>query len=101
METNSQSLLTFLMNGAWQAALIASAAALCDWLLRSAPARRRHKVWVAALALSLGLPVVTSSHLLKGAFFGARPRKQTVVNQAADAPALLSEGIVQGNALDA
>src|SRR5215475_12002040 len=101
METSSQSLLTFLMNGAWQVALIASAAALCDWLLRSAPARRRHKMWVAALALSLGLPVVSSSHLLNGAFWGARHRRQAVVNLAADAPALLSEGIARGIALDA
>lgn len=59
METSSQLLLSFLLNACWQVALITGAAAFCDWLLRGTAARYRHWLWVAALALSLSLPVLT------------------------------------------
>jgi beta-lactamase regulating signal transducer with metallopeptidase domain/biotin carboxyl carrier protein len=101
METSSASLLAFLMNGAWQLALIASAAAFCDWLLRDAPARRRHRLWVAALALSLCLPVLTSSRLLKETFSQRRPRPQAVENYTDAVPAPLSQEIDREISLDA
>jgi beta-lactamase regulating signal transducer with metallopeptidase domain/uncharacterized membrane protein YkoI len=63
MTTLSQLLLTFLSNAGWQAALIAAAAAACAWLLRDASARYKHLLWVAALALSVGLPALTSLQL--------------------------------------
>lgn len=60
MKTISEFLLTFLLNAFWQIALIAAAVALGDWLLRRTLVRYRHFLWVAALGLSLVLPLVTS-----------------------------------------
>jgi len=59
MKTSSQFLLTFLLNAAWQIVLITVVASLCAWLLRETSARYQHRLWVAALLLSLGLPVFT------------------------------------------
>jgi TonB family protein len=60
MKTTSELLLTFLLNAFWQIALVAAAAALGDWLLRRTVVRYRHFLWVAALGLSLVLPLVTA-----------------------------------------
>ena len=60
MKTTSEFLLTFLLNAFWQIALIAAAAAFGDWLLRRTVVRYRHLLWVAALGLSLVLPLITS-----------------------------------------
>jgi TonB family protein len=60
MKTISELLLTFLLNAFWQIALIAAVAAFGDWLLRRTLVRYRHFLWVAALGLSLVLPLVTS-----------------------------------------
>jgi beta-lactamase regulating signal transducer with metallopeptidase domain/uncharacterized membrane protein YkoI len=79
MRIISQLLLTFLLNACWQIALVAAVASLCTWLLRKAPARQRHLVWVAALVISLGLPVLTTSQLLSRAFFSAPATQQTVI----------------------
>ncbi|HEX8458623.1 MAG TPA: M56 family metallopeptidase [Pyrinomonadaceae bacterium] len=57
MERISEVALTFLLNAAWQVALVALAAACGARLLRDASARYRHAVWVAALLLSVALPV--------------------------------------------
>jgi len=54
-----QAVLTFLLNGVWQIAAIALFAVLGNYLLRSVT-RYRHIVWVAALALSLLLPLISS-----------------------------------------
>ncbi|MCA1815335.1 MAG: M56 family metallopeptidase [Acidobacteria bacterium] len=48
---------SFLANAAWQIAAVALAAALCARILRDAPARLRHVIWVAALTLSFALPL--------------------------------------------
>jgi len=74
MGTISQPLLTFLLNACWQIALIAAVAALCSWLLRGTTARYQHLLWVSALALSFGLPVLTCAPLFGGAFFSEPPR---------------------------
>ena len=60
MRTSSQLLLNFLLNAAWQIALIAGLASLGAWLLRSSSARYRHWLWVSALCLALVVPAVTS-----------------------------------------
>ena len=60
MRTSSQLLLNFLLNGAWQIALIAALASAGAWLLRSAAARYRHWLWVSALCLSFVVPAATS-----------------------------------------
>ena len=59
MRTSSQLLLTFLLNAVWQIALIAALASLGAWLLRHST-RAQHWLWVAALCLSLVVPVVTA-----------------------------------------
>ncbi|MCI0664892.1 MAG: hypothetical protein L0220_27830, partial [Acidobacteria bacterium] len=71
-----------LLNAGWQIALIAVVAALCDRLLRGTAARYRHKLWVAALAISLCLPALTSSGLSVGAFFSREAQSQTTAQLA-------------------
>jgi TonB family protein len=59
MRTTSELLLTFLLNAGWQLALIAGFAVLGDLLLGRALVRVRHLLWVAALAISFLLPLIT------------------------------------------
>ncbi len=101
MRISSQLLLTFLVNACWQIALVTVVAALCACLLRGTAARYRHLLWVAALALAFGLPVVTCSQLLGSTFFSAQAWSPTTAQLGAagslpspqpigaDAPALL------------
>src|SRR5215510_14315667 len=65
MRTISQLLLNFLSNAAWQLALIAGVASICAWLLREQSSRRRYRLWVAALILSVSLPLRSDLQLLK------------------------------------
>jgi beta-lactamase regulating signal transducer with metallopeptidase domain/uncharacterized membrane protein YkoI len=87
MRTISQPLLTFLLNACWQIALITAVAALCSWLLRGTTARCQHLLWVAALAFSFGLPVMTCAPFLGGAFFSEPPRTTIQPSDEALAPA--------------
>jgi beta-lactamase regulating signal transducer with metallopeptidase domain len=48
--------LTFLLNATWQITVVALVAAACARLLRDAPARYRHALWVAVLVLGIALP---------------------------------------------
>jgi TonB family protein len=64
MKAISQLLLNFLVNAFWQIALIAAVASVCAWLIRSLGPSRRHALWVAALLMSLALPLLTTSRLL-------------------------------------
>lgn len=64
MRTSSQLLLTFLLNAVWQIALLAILASFGAWLLRHAATRYQHWLWVAALCLSLIVPVVTAVRTL-------------------------------------
>ncbi|HKS09607.1 MAG TPA: M56 family metallopeptidase [Pyrinomonadaceae bacterium] len=64
MTTSSQLLLTFLLNAVWQIALIAALASLGAWLLRRAALRFQHWLWVAALCLSVLVPVMTALRAL-------------------------------------
>lgn len=61
MRTSSQLLLNFLLNAAWQIALIAALASFGAWLLRDSAARYRHWVWVSALCLAFLVPAATST----------------------------------------
>jgi len=72
MRTISQLLLTFLLNSVWQIALIASLASVSAWLLRNSAARYRHWIWVAALLLSVIVPLTTSSDILTSTFSRAQ-----------------------------
>ena len=59
MEKISESLLTFLLNAAWQVVLVAALAALANYLMRKGPASHRHAVWGAALLAALLLPLTS------------------------------------------
>ena len=56
----SQILVTFLVNAAWQIPVITAIAGVGSKLMRRAPAGYRHLVWVAALGLSLGIPLLST-----------------------------------------
>lgn len=60
MRISSQLLLNFLLNAAWQIALIAALASLGAWLLRSSAARYRHWLWVGAFLLAFLVPATTA-----------------------------------------
>lgn len=64
MKTLIQLLLTFLLNASWQIAAVTAFAAVAAWLLRGTAAWCRHSLWVAALILSLGLPLLSCMRLL-------------------------------------
>ncbi|MGH9471067.1 MAG: TonB family protein [Terriglobia bacterium] len=49
--------LTFVLNSLWQVSVIALAALLAGRLIRRAPVRRAHLLWLCALALSILLPL--------------------------------------------
>ncbi|HEY2961317.1 MAG TPA: M56 family metallopeptidase [Pyrinomonadaceae bacterium] len=64
MRTSSQLLLTFLLNAVWQIAFIAALASFGAWLLRHSAMRYQHWLWVAALCLSLLVPLGTALRAL-------------------------------------
>ena len=84
MRTISELLLTFLLNAFWQIALIAAAAALGDWLLRRTVVRYRHFLWVAALGLSLVLPLVTAVRSGRSSAPAALPTPQIALSADSD-----------------
>jgi len=57
MDRINEIALTFLLNAVWQIIVVTLAASICARLLRDAPARYRHALWVAALMLSIALPL--------------------------------------------
>jgi len=83
MKTINEFLLTFLLNAFWQVALIAAAAAFGDWLLRRTLVRYRHFLWVAALGLSLVLPLVTSVRSGRGSAAAVLPPPQIALEPIA------------------
>ncbi|HWS52581.1 MAG TPA: M56 family metallopeptidase [Pyrinomonadaceae bacterium] len=90
METLGNYVLTYLLNAVWQVALVAAAAAGCMSLLRHAPARHRHVLWVAALVVSFALPLWSLQQPPKGAVKhepAAAPLLAEVETGAAPAPA--------------
>jgi TonB family protein len=71
MRVISQLLLTFTLNACWQVALIAGIAALCRWLVRGTAMRYQHALWVAGLAVSIGLPLGTSAWVERERIFAS------------------------------
>ena len=91
MRIAAEYFLSFLLNASWQVALVAVVASLADLLLRRTMARYRHRVWVAALVLSLALPLLTSLRpLLKtpGLTPAAPPLEAVAPVVVADVPEL-------------
>lgn len=76
MRVIAQFLLTFVLNAAWQVALITACAALCDWLLRGTVARYRHALWVGTLLLCVCVPMLSSSRIIKPLRISPQPRTE-------------------------
>lgn len=84
MNAAAQLLLTFLLNALWLSVLVAGFAMLCSWLLRDTAARYRHALWVAALVLSLVLPLLSCMDLIRARFVKERPAAPTVTEPACE-----------------
>src|SRR6185295_19066073 len=69
----AQLLLTFVLNASWLVALITACAALCNWLLRGTATRYRHALWVGTLLLSVCVPILSSSHVIKPLLISQQP----------------------------
>jgi beta-lactamase regulating signal transducer with metallopeptidase domain len=76
---NSQWVLTFLSNALWQPLVITSAGLACDRLMRNFPARQRHNLWAAALALCVLLPLLSASGLLHKEAQPSAPRSVVLI----------------------
>lgn len=59
MATLSMILSTYVLNALWQIPVIAATAWLCMKAANRLPAKYHHAVWVAALLLGVGLPLLT------------------------------------------
>src|SRR5690349_11778453 len=57
MTSVSEFLLNYVVNASWQIAAIVIVAAVAAFLLRNGPARYRHALWFATLALSITVPL--------------------------------------------
>ena len=59
MVSLSESILTYVVNASWQTIVIVLVAALASLLLRTAPARYRHVLWLTTLAACVIVPLLT------------------------------------------
>jgi TonB family protein len=94
MDALSRLVGTFLLNAAWQVALVSAAATVGDLLLRRAPARYRHILWEIAL---LGTVVLAASSLRK-AMVG-RVGEVTVITVSTTTAELVPAGTTASNRL--
>lgn len=76
-----QLVVTFVLNCAWQAFLIGAAAWLCARLMRKAPSRYVHRLWVGALLLAVALPLTLA--LDAGLVAGPAALSRTMLGAAA------------------
>ncbi|HEV2836448.1 MAG TPA: M56 family metallopeptidase, partial [Pyrinomonadaceae bacterium] len=63
MVSLSESILNYVVNASWQTIAIVLVAGLGSFLLRTAPARFRHVLWLTALAACVIVPLLTATHL--------------------------------------
>lgn len=77
MRSLVQLLLTILLNACWQIAVVTLFAACCSWLLRGTAAWCRHSVWVAAIVISLCLPIISALNKIELA-----PNSESVVTHS-------------------
>src|SRR6478752_4031209 len=61
MLPSNETLLTFIVNAAWQIPAILGLAVITTRLLRSGPASYRHLVWVVALIAAVIVPVLSAT----------------------------------------
>ena len=60
----SEFILNFVLNSVWQVTAIFVVAGVASWLLRNAPARYRHTLWIIALVASLIVPLLTVTRVV-------------------------------------
>lgn len=77
MDRISETVASFLLNATWQITLIALVAWFCSHLLRNAAARYRHALWVAALVMSIALPLWGSLN-----FAGQAPEQMAALDSS-------------------
>ncbi len=75
----SEFVLNFLLNAAWQTVVITLVAMLCAHLLKRAPARFLHALWVLSLLLCVSLPLWS--------LVGIAPETSNVITQQPKKPA--------------
>ena len=75
MRSLAQLLLTILLNASWQIAVVTLFAACCSCLLRGTAAWCRHSVWVAALVISLCLPIISGMNALESSPVPKQPEQ--------------------------
>jgi beta-lactamase regulating signal transducer with metallopeptidase domain len=64
MQRTSEFILNFILNSCWQMAAIAAVAAIGSALLKNAPARYRHTLWLFTLAACLVVPLLTATRFV-------------------------------------
>src|SRR5215203_2305138 len=91
MKISSQIVLTFLLNACWQIALVAALAASASWLLRNCASRYRHMVWVAALLLSIGIPLTATLYLSSNSIALTNTNRANLLEQHSTEPTVQIE----------
>lgn len=81
--------LTFLLNAAWQITVVVLVASACACLLRNAPARYRHALWVSALVLGISLPAWSQYNFSGASTEALSSSHATTILSASDTPAAL------------
>ena len=64
MLRSSEFILNFVLNASWQVPAVAATAWIGSWLLKDAPSRYRHILWIFALAACLVVPVLTATRFV-------------------------------------
>lgn len=93
MVRTSELILNFVLNSAWQIAVIFAVTMVCDWLLKNGPAHFRHTLWIIALAACLVAPLLTATRAVPESFVPVvssqpRPAVASQVATALDEPAV-------------
>jgi beta-lactamase regulating signal transducer with metallopeptidase domain len=83
----SEFVLNYVVNAAWQIALITIVAALCSLLLKNGPAHFRHVLWFSALVLCAVVPLLSGMQVGAIATYTA-PAIQSRSDAPAVAPAI-------------
>lgn len=87
MDRINEFALIFLLNATWQITVVVLVASVCARLLRYAPARYRHALWVSALVLGIGLPAWSQYNFSVGSTEALSSSHATTILSASDAPA--------------
>jgi HEAT repeat protein len=84
MTSVSEFVLNYVVNASWQVAAIVIVAGTASYLLRNGPARHRHLLWFATLALSIIVPLFAAPRAIpaKKSVFTGSPVNTSVSAEA-------------------